>query len=87
MIFDRKGFEALSEEIQFKKEDLSLQIVIFGATVADDGEVLKESVIGVAIVNLWYMIEDSCGIVMQVMLIILKVPRRSIPNFLLHVCI
>jgi hypothetical protein len=69
MIFDRKGFQALSEEIQLKKEDLSLQVVIFGATVSADGDALKESVIGIAIVNLWYMIEDSCGIIMQVTLL------------------
>ncbi len=67
IIFDRKACRVLSEEIDREREDLSLQIIVLGSSSLSDDNEISDRVLGVASVNLWFMIEDSCGIVLQVL--------------------
>lgn len=65
--FDRKGYKLLSEEIEKEGDELALQIIVFGEVQrSDDADDVEDKVIGIASVNLWFMIEDSCAIVLQV---------------------
>lgn len=67
MEFDRKGYKLLTEEIADEGDELALQIIVFGeCQQSDDEDDVEDKVIGIATVNLWFMIEDSCAIVLQV---------------------
>lgn len=62
IIFDRKSFQLLSEEISHWQDDISMQVVVSGT----ENKSGHDRIIGIATINLWFMIEDSCGIVLQV---------------------
>ena len=65
--FDRKSYKLLAEEIEREGDELSLQIIVFGEVQrSDDADDVEDKVIGIASVNMWFMIEESCAIVLQV---------------------
>ncbi len=70
IIFDRPGLQALSDEISREREDLAIHIIFTAdGDSTSNPDTQDDRIIGMATVNLWYMIEDSSGIVMQVELL------------------
>jgi hypothetical protein len=65
IVFNRPGFQLLTDEISREREDVAVQIILLGE-FDDDSEYPENRVIGMATVNLWFMIEDSAPIVLQV---------------------
>ena len=67
IVFDRPGLQALSDEISREREDLAIHIIFTAdGDSSANPDTQDDRIIGMATVNLWYMIEDSSGIVMQV---------------------
>lgn len=65
--FDRKAFQRLKEEIEDEGDELALQVIIFGEFKSSDAtDEIEEKILGIASVQLWYMIDNSCAIVLQV---------------------
>lgn len=57
----------LADEIENERDELALQVIVFGEIQrSDDEDDIEDKVIGIASVNMWFMIEDSCAIVLQV---------------------
>jgi hypothetical protein len=76
LIFDEVTSQALTQDIEDKREALSLTIALHD----DDGDVL-----GIGQVNLWVMIEDSCNIIRREIDIISSQDGRVIASALVDV--
>lgn len=61
MKFNKAACTELTAEIEDQGDDLCLEIVI----ISDSKE--NRKVIGIAVVNLWVMVVDSCNILRQVL--------------------
>jgi len=62
MTFSRASFHDLSDEIEREGENIAIDILL----CKDGGETGSPyTIIGTSSINLWVMIEDSCGIVRQ----------------------